>query len=185
MKQLKVKNYLVFAGRDRKVASLSVFLSELMLHGKESRARTKFLKLIVDQNTYINEEKTKMLEGFCKKNDKGEMVYITMEPVKEEGKDTAKVVEKETTDRKMAMKYAFKTPEDEEKFEKEWQEFMAEEFVIDILPSNNEMVYTVRDLVLNTNQEFSDNNAILYSEWCDSFEGIGETEEKKEKVEKK
>jgi hypothetical protein len=69
---------------------------------------------------------------------------------------------------------------DKEKFTKEIQEFFAEDFIIDVTPSNREDIYLVRDIVLNSQEEFSGAMAARYDEWCDAFENIGEaTEEPK------
>jgi len=179
MKQIKLKNYLIYPGERTMV--LPLFLDGLMLHGQQSRARTKFIRLLGEQVKFINEEKEKMISAVCKKNDKGEVVFLYTEI---EEKDGVKApVEKETTDRRKGQRYAFAKPEDEEKFEKDWQDFMAEEFVIDVLPSNSEVIGTVKELVLNTKEEFKERDAVMYSEWCDAFEAI--SEEPKEKKSKK
>ena len=77
MRQLKLKNYLIYPGG--RTIVLPLFLDGLMLHGAESRARTKFIKILGDQVKFINEEKEKMITAVCKKNDKGEVVFLYTE----------------------------------------------------------------------------------------------------------
>ena len=177
MKQFKIKNYLIYPNDQVKI--LPVFLNEMMLHGKESRARTKFVKILVDKIAEINAEKEKMILTYCKKNDKKEPLFLYTEITEKDGKPVP--VEKETTERAKGQRYAFETKEDETKFETEWKDFINEDFIIDILPSNSEIINTVAKLVFETTSQFSGNDAALYNEWCESFDSI---EEVKVKVKK-
>lgn len=175
MKQLKLKNYLIYL--KPKVKTLPVFLDGLLLHGKESRARSRFLKLLIDKTVEIDNERKNMILEVCKKNSKGEPVFICDETEEKDGKSIT--TEKETTDETKAKKYAFANPKDEDDFNKEWQEFLNEYFIIDVLPSNSEVIYIVKDLILNVKQEFMGEEADQYNEWCDAFESISEIREVK------
>jgi len=170
MKTLILRNYyLIDSPAPRPITSLQVWLNNQMLHGKVSRHRTRFIKLIIGRAEEVEKEKLVMLEKHAdKKKVKGEDVAIYLD---EKGKDT--------TDAKDGKKFKLST-ENEQKFLDEYNAYLNEDFVMDVTPANREDIYGVRDMVLNTEAEFSKIQATRYNEWCDAFEGI--SEEKKEEV---
>jgi hypothetical protein len=46
-------------------------------------------------------------------------------------------------------------------------EYLAKDYEIVLTP---EMFKVIRDIVLKTSQEFSGQEAVQYSEWCEAFE---------------
>jgi len=169
MKVLKLKNYYFVGGVFPGQKSLALWLSEQLLHGKESRARTRFLKLLQPRLVNLDEERKKMSEEHAEKK-----------KVKEGDKEVEKIVfldekGKDTTDESKGKTYKIK---DIDLFQKDYNEYINEDFIIDVTPSNKDTIYTVRDILLNTVQEFKGGMADLYDNWCESFETI--TEEKKE-----
>ena len=93
---------------------------------------------------------------------------------KEEVKEIEKIVyldkeRKETTEKEKGVQYKIG---DLAKLNKELGEYMNEDYVIDVTPANREIIYGVRDLILNTEEEFSGIMASRYNEICNSFEKI-------------
>lgn len=148
MKSLTFKNW--------QVIPLATWLSQLFLHGKESRNRTRFIKLLSERIQEIEKERIGLMEKHQAKNKKGKPLWID-----ENGKDTE--------DRMKGKNYKI---DQKEKFDKEFNDYFAEDFVLDVSPAKQETIYNVRDLVLNTEKEFAGNEALMYNSWCDSFEGI-------------
>ncbi len=173
MKTLTLKNYyLIDSPEPNAITSLHLWLNGQMLHGKVSRHRTRFIKLIMGRVEEVDKEKLEMLKKFAdKKKIKGEDAVVYLD---EKGKDT--------TDAKAGKRFKLST-ENEQKFLNEYNAYLNEDFVIDVTPANREDIYGVRDLILNTEAEFSKIQATRYNEWCDAFEGI--SEEKKEPKEVK
>lgn len=171
MKILSLKNYfLVDVPEPNKLASLQVWLNDQLLHGKVSRHRTRFIKLVIGRAEEIEKEKNSMLEKLTDKKkvkDKEMVVYLD-----EKGKDT--------TDQKLGKRYKLSAKNHEE-FTKQYNDYLNEDYIIDVTPANREDIYGVRDLLLNTNAEFSKIAATRFDEWCQGFEDIKEDRgEKKE-----
>ena len=172
-KILKLKNYfLVDIPEPNKIASLQIWLNDQLLHGKVSRHRTRFIKLVIPRAEEIEKEKNSMLEKLADKKkvkDKEMVVYLD-----DKGKDT--------TDQKLGKRYKLSAKNHEE-FTKQYNDYLNEDYIIDVTPANREDIYGVRDLLLNTNAEFSQIQATRYNEWAEAFEDIKEDKGEK-KVEK-
>lgn len=138
---------------------LAKFLGESKLNGKDSRYRTRFLKVLVER---IEETEKERLE-LCKKYSEKQMVN---------GVETSVLVDKDgkdTFDEKVSV--AFKLGNLDE-FNKEYLSLLNETLVIDVTPANKDMIYTVKDVLLNTTVEFKDGDAATYNTWCDAFESM-------------
>jgi hypothetical protein len=182
-KQLKLKNYFFINNQMQGVLSIQEWLSRLSLHGKDSRFRTRFIKILVDRVTEVDKERVKMLEECTDKKivmeDDKEVekpVYLIFEKDENgrtvmDDKTHKPKVKEEVTDIKGSDTYKI-SDENMTKFEKMWKEYLDEELVIDVTPATNETIYGVRDLVLNTEEKFAGRMALLYEEWCVAFEGI-------------
>ena len=211
MKKLELKNnFFVSIPAPININSIQNWLLNQMLHGKVSRARTRFLKLIQDRITETDKERVKLLEEYAErkkvmeeiegKNGKKEkkevekviFLYYWCPDCKEEigiediigkGKELKhlkcgqKLEEKETFDGKKGKKYKM-SDEGQEKFKKQYDEYLQETLVIDVTPANRETIYEVRELILDTKQEFSGVMASRYDEWCEALENISEEKEK-------
>ena len=149
MKSLKIKNYLV--------TPLANWLTGQALPGKQSRARNRFVKVLSPRVQEIDENRREIAKTYAKKDKKGEVVV-------EKDKENPNI-----------ERYVI---EDQNKFKEEMTEFLNEEFVIDITPSNTKDIQDVKDVVLLTNQEFKDDPntgeflATYYDEWCSAFEAL-------------
>ena len=62
MKTLKLKNYHLINIPAAQVVSLPEWLSNLAMHSKESRMRTRFIKLFVERMKEIDAERIKLLK---------------------------------------------------------------------------------------------------------------------------
>lgn len=140
--------------------TLPMFLAGLMLHGKESRERTRFIKMLEPRILEIEQERIKTLEKYSKKNKDGKPLYYDKD-------------RKETSNSLTGMEYIV---EDIKGYNKEFDEYLNEEYVLDITPATSSTIYTVRELLLNTDKEFSTGDAENYNEWCEAFEGIKEND---------
>lgn len=172
MKTLKLKNYHFIVGSFPGQLSLFQWLSNQNLHGKASRARTRFLKSIQPRLAELDEERKKLAEEHTEKKQ-----------VKEGDKKVEKIVYldekgKDTTDSGTGRTYKIK---DIPAFNKAYAEYLNEDFIIDVTPSNREIIYEVKDLLLSTQDEFKGGMADIYDSWCESFENISEDKEEKKK----
>jgi hypothetical protein len=154
MDKLTLKNYFFYSGGLS--LTLQSFLNSLMLHGKECRERARFVKMIEGRVLEVETERVKIGEINCKKNKKGELVYADKDG-------------KETTDKNQSRSFII---DNQEAFQKELQEYLAEEFIIDITPANKQTILTVKDLILNSNKDMNGQESIAYIEWCESFEQV-------------
>ena len=153
-KKLVLKNYFLFDNQQLQADSLSSFLIRQQLHGTESRNRTRFIRIIGERSKEIEDERKKMLEEQCEKNKEGKMIYLT-----KEGKETLESAESVT--------YKIK---DIKSFNKEWSDYLNEDYIIDITAANEEIIRSVKNIVLNTSESFSQVMAIMYEDWCTCFE---------------
>ena len=157
-KTLIFKNYFFIGNETAKIESVQQWSARQLLHGKASRARTRFLRLINDRVTEIAEETKKIAEDHCEKNKTGRLIFLD-----KDGKDT--------TEQKKGVNYKVIKAE---KFDEAMSEYRNEEYKIDITSSNSETIYGVRDIILNTQEEFSGNQAVLYDEISQALEDIKE-----------
>lgn len=147
-KILKLKNY--------QLVPITNWLSRLQLHGSESRFRTRFIKLCLDRIDEIDKTRIELCVKHQDKNAEGAPLFID-----KEGKDT--------TDATKMISYKIT---DMTKLNEEYKPYQNEEFVFEIGPSNSETIYGVRQLILNTQEKFSGEQAPAYNEWCEAFESI-------------
>ena len=106
MKNLILKNYFfVNNPQGGKVESFYEWLIKLKLHGKQSRARSRFVKMITERTREIDEERIKLAEQYSEKNKEGKVIYLTA---------------KKDKDGKEVVKNNAYVLEDENKFEKEF-----------------------------------------------------------------
>ena len=153
--------------------SLQNWLVRQMLHGPASRARTRFKKLLDDRAGEIQEEYVRIREDNTKKNKKGEMLYNAVKKDKDgkEVKKNGESVMEQTTDKKRAVTHVI---EDHEKFNDAITEYINDDFKIDITPERADTIYGVRDVILDTKEQFMGKMADRYEGWCACFEGIKE-----------
>ena len=126
------------------ISGLAEFLASEKLVKKQSRMRTKFLKLLNESINEIESFRKEMLEEYSKKDDEGNALI----------EDNSYVLE------------------DAEAFNKEYLELMNEDFVIDETASKREVLQHVKRILENTETEFEGVKAFQYDSWCDAFENL-------------
>lgn len=161
MKVLKLKNYHIVTGDGQ--SPLMSWLVGQALPGKMSRARNKFIKMLQPEAKTILEELKNIKEKYAKKDKDDKPILI------EEELAVGKVKRYDLTD------------EAKNKIEEEANEYLQEDYIIEVTPKNEDMIQSVKDIILNTKLEFQGITAVHYDEWCDQFEGIAEAKKKKGK----
>lgn len=116
-------------------------LYDLSLKGKESRHRTRFIKLLQEQLKEVEEERKQLAEEFSRKDKNGK-------PIIEDNK------------------YVL---ENEKEFYKEFNELMDEEFIIEGA-NHEETLKTVKTILLECEVAFSGQDAMVYDYLCEQFE---------------
>ncbi len=156
MKNFKLKN--------RFLSSLVSWLQLQQLAGKESRERTRFVRVCQERLQEVNEFYKEIANKLVEKDEKGEF------KTRKEGNE---------------LVYVFKEKKDEEDYLKELGDLHNEEFVLEINNSNKEQLKVVKNLVLNTEYKFGpkegDSIALKqmdikmaneYDLWCSAFEDL-------------
>lgn len=162
MKKIAIKKFLLLSSADfiegKEVQALGFidWIAGQKLHGKDSRVRTKLLKIFIEKAEEIEADRKKLVEEFAEKDKEGKILYIG-----KDGKDTTE----------FSGNVNYKLSEDSQaKFNKEYEEMMKEDCIVDIVPSNKELVWRTRDILLKTEETFVGKEAAFYDEWCDAFE---------------
>lgn len=139
---LKIKNAYV--------SPLGMLLHAMELNIKESRMRTRFVKLLEEQEVnIIYPEKKMILETYCTKGDGGKPLM---------------------RDREQGI-YLFEDPEEEDKALEALNELLNEQLIIELTEQNKDMIITVGNLLLNSdNIKVSSSVADMVDEWCSAFE---------------
>jgi hypothetical protein len=180
MKSLKLKNYFFIGSPELRSIGFHDWLAGQMLHGQVSRARTRFLQSIAPRVAEIDNVRLELLKKYAEKRiveqeDKKVELPVMTYVNKETGEEL------DTTDANLGKRFKIA---DVDGFNKEYQDYLNEDYVIDVTPANKDIIYGVRDLLLNSHEEFSGRMALLYDEFCNAFESIREDKEE-EKVDKK
>ena len=118
-------------------------LFNLSLRGKQSRHRTRFIKLLNERLVQVEEERKQLAEEFAEKDEDGK-------PIVED--DRYKIV-----------------GENRGQFQKEFEGLMSEDFVIEG-ENFQETLEVVRDILLNCDEYFSGEQAFVYDYLCEQFE---------------
>ena len=126
------------------INGLAEFLASEKLVKKQSRMRTKFLKLLNEAINEIESFRKEMLEKYSKKDDEGNALI----------ENNSYVLE------------------DAETFNKEYVELMNEDFIIDETESKRELLQHVKRILDNTETEFDGVKAFQYDTWCEAFENL-------------
>lgn len=131
------------------------FLSKILdkpCHGKEARAKNRFLKLIVPRLQEIEKERLELVRQYAEKDKKGEAV---VEEYEEEGKQEKRF--------KILQGNLLK-------FQNEYNEYLFEDFVIDVLPSNKVDIGIVKEMLDADTTEWNTLEGAIYDTICVAFE---------------
>lgn len=146
MLEVKIKNNMLNEAVD--------FFFGMTLKGKESRMRTRFIKLISSEVERVAEEEREILKEYCVLNDDGEL---------EQNEDGTAIIKKGK----------------EEVLMDERLELLNEEFIIDDSNSQN-MLMTVRKILDECDMDLSERKAVLYDYLCEQFKVDEDLEEEQE-----
>lgn len=141
-----IKNY--------EIGELYSFLFNLILKGKESRMRTRFLKLLEDQLNLINLERQQLISDYAEKDDHGEVLY-NLEQV--DGKE---------------MEVPIFTDDSEKEIQKQILALLNEDFIIEETADKADILQTLQEIILNCDLEFTGKKATMYDRFCEIFEDI-------------
>ena len=130
------------------VESFAEFLLSLELGGKQSRMRTKLCKVLVDRIKEVDDDRLSLAKEFALKEKDGE---TPISEALDDGRTVFKI-------------------DDEEGFSREYNVLMREEFIIENTEDKKDMLETVKEAILNTNQVFSGQSALQYDRWCEIVE---------------
>lgn len=126
------------------------FLMDFELKGKESRMRTRFVKVLAEQIQTNKEEGEDLVKQYADLDESGE----------------PKLTEKD------GKSYYNISKEKQAEYNREYFIFMNEEFVIEENEANKEMLLLIKDIILNCEMTFKGVEAIEYDTWCELVEGL-------------
>ncbi|MCE4043365.1 hypothetical protein LXM56_04480 [Lysinibacillus fusiformis] len=142
-----IKNY--------EIGELQSFLFNLILKGKESRMRTRFIKLLEDQIELLKVERQQLINDYALKDENGEIVTETKEIHNKEEEIVL-----------------FQCEEAEKEAQMQIMLMMNEDFIIEETADKIEMLTILQSIILNCDLEFTGNKAVLYDRFCEIFEEI-------------
>lgn len=142
-----IKNY--------EIGELQSFLFNLILKGKESRMRTRFIKLLEDQIELLKVERQQLINDYALKDENGEIVTET----------------KEIHNREEEI-VLFQCEEAEKEAQLQIMLMMNEDFIMEETADKIEMLTVLQSIILNCDLEFTGNKAVLYDRFCEIFEEI-------------
>lgn len=131
------------------IENFANFLMEIELEGRKSRLRTRFVKVLQERLKLIQEEHKAILEQYTAKDEEGELKTIDTE-------DGGRAYD----------------VQDYEAFQKEYQDLLVEEFVIDQTQERKQMLEAVREGVLNTDMVFKGKDALVFDRYCEIVEQV-------------
>lgn len=141
-----IKNY--------EISELYAFLFNLILKGKESRMRTRFLKLLEDQLNLVNQERQQLVADYADKDDNGEILY------------TKEIVDNKEIEIPIFDKDA------EKEVQRQILTLLHEDFIIEETADKLDMLQILQEILLNLDLEFTGKKATLYNRYCEIFEDI-------------
>lgn len=128
------------------IKAFSEFLLSLELKGKQSRMRTRFIRILEQQLRMVSVEYKLLVQEYAHLDENKEPKTIMLNDV-------------EVFDMK-----------DLPSFQAEYEELMKEEFVILRDESNEEMLQAIAQMVLDCDSTFSGEQALQYDRFCDIVE---------------
>ncbi|MDD1502598.1 hypothetical protein PVA17_07430 [Lysinibacillus sp. CNPSo 3705] len=139
-----IKNY--------EIGELQSFLFNLLLKGKESRMRTRFLKLLEKQLNQINLERQQLVAEYAEKDEHGEVLYKL-----------------ETVDGN-EIEFPIFSEDAEKEVQKQILTLLNEDFIIEETADKIDMLNTLQEIILNCDLEFTGKKATMYDRFCEIFE---------------
>lgn len=129
---------------------LANFLMSFELKGKDSRIRTKFVKLLTEKITQLQDDGFALIKDYAELDEDGEP-----KQVENDGK------------------LFYDIPRENRKtYNDEYTALMKENSIIDETESNRELILVIKELVLNCELTFKGKEAIEYDFYCEIFENV-------------
>lgn len=126
------------------------FLMSFELKGKDSRMRTRFVKVLAEKIQLVQQEGDDLVKQYADLDESGE----------------PKLTEND------GKSYYNISKEKQVEYNREYFIFMNEEFVIEENETNKEMLLLIKDIILNCEMTFKGVEAIEYDTWCELVEGL-------------
>ena len=141
---IRMKNY--------EIDKFGEFLLSLPLKGKQSRLRTRFIKLLQERAMAVQQEQWAIISECVKKDQNGN-------PLKKiaDGQEVWDIKEGK-----------------EDEFKQQMLELALEDCVIEINAERREMYEVIKDAVLNCDRVFCGQEAKDYDRFCDIIEGCAD-----------
>lgn len=130
------------------VEALIGFLMKMELKGRDSRMRTRFVKLLMERQNLIEQEHQDLIKQFS--------------VIGEDG--NPKTIEKDGKH--------FYDVQDKVGFNREYYMLLQEEYIIEETEERKEMLLLLKDVILNCEMTFMGGEALEYDRWCDIVEEI-------------
>lgn len=124
------------------------FLMSIDLIGRDSRFRTRFVRLLMERVQQVKSEHAELIKQFARFDEEGNPIIVKIN-----GQD------------------AYDVP-DRASFNKEYNLLLNEEYVIDETEERKEMLLLIKDIILNCQKTFKGREALEYDRWCEIVEAI-------------
>ncbi|EJW14016.1 hypothetical protein PAV_141p01220 (plasmid) [Paenibacillus alvei DSM 29] len=134
--------------KNEEVQHFANFLMTFELKGRESRMRTRFVKLLAERVELVNEEHKELIRQYARFDENGEPIIVEIDGQK-----------------------AYDVP-DRTAFNKEYFLLLNEDFVIEENEERKEMLLFIKDVILNCDKTFKGREALEYDRWCDIADEI-------------
>lgn len=140
---MRIKNY--------ELESLQNFLMDFELKGKQTRLRTRFVRLLAKYVNAKDEEHVDLIKAYSNLDE-------NMNPIMVELPDGRK-------------KYDM-TDENLKQFNIEYSNLMNENVILKITDENSEMIDLIKELILNCDMTFKGEEALKYERFCEIVEEL-------------
>lgn len=124
------------------------FLMSFELIGRESRLRTRLVKLLMEKFELVTEEHKDLIRQFARFDENGEPYIIEVDGQR-----------------------MYDVP-DRAAFNKEYFLLMNEDTIIEENEERKEMLLFIKELILNCGKAFKGKEALEYDNWCEIVEEI-------------
>lgn len=132
--------------KNSEIEELGMFLLKFKLKGTENRRRNKFFKLLQEHMIEVQGEHKDLLDEYCNKNEDG-----SLKTIEADGKSYYDIL-------------------DVKGFQREYEKLMDEYLFIPNDEKFAPILNTVKEIVLNCDEEYSGEEAIKYESICELFE---------------
>lgn len=139
--------------RNHEIKRFMNFLMELELRGRESRLRTRFVKLLAERQKLVEDEHYQLIVQHSNLDENNKPLIV-----ERDGQTMYDV-------------------QDIVSFNRDYHILLNEEFIIDETEERKEMLLLIKDVILNCEKTFKGEEAILYDRMCDIVEKINYKED--------